>query len=201
MTLFIRKTALLVLILVASCAPSVLPMFAQDGLTPPPPRPRRAYSTIDNYNYSHGGDVAVEQTRKPRKKKPKKAVVKPTEPVAKTEKVERNDDTLKKATSAGKDQKTEQPAAQATKQIIEQRAPQRTEQSAPQSTHQKTQQETQPITPPESQTTSKSTTTVDQTTSDSVDLSAAKLSEIPGPQMPPPPTSIGGFTMKTSTTR
>jgi len=197
MTLFIRKKSLLALILVASCAPNVLPMFAQDGLTPPPPRPRRAYSTIDNYNYSHGGDVAVEQTRKPRKKKPKKAVVKAAEPVAKNEKVERNDDTLKKATSAGKDQKTEQPAAQATKQITEQRSPQRTEQSAPQSTQQTTQQ----TTPPESQTTSKSTTTVEQTTSDSVDLSAAKLSEIPGPQMPPPPTSIGGFTMKTSTTR
>lgn len=193
MTLFIRKTALLVLILVASCAPSVLPMFAQDGLTPPPPRPRRAYSTIDNYNYSHGGDVAVEQTRKPRKKKPKKAVVKPSEPVAKTEKIENNDGPLKKATPTGKDQKAERPSAQRTEQITEQRAPQRTEQQASQSTQQ--------ITPPESQTTSKSTTTVDQTTSDSVDLSAAKLSEIPGPQMPPPPTSIGGFTMKTSTTR
>ncbi len=193
MTLLIRKTSLIVLILVASCAPSVLPMFAQDGLTPPPPRPRRAYSTIDNYNYSHGGEVAVEQTRKPRKKKPKKAVVKPSEPVAKTEKVERNDDTLKKATSVGKDQKTDQSAAQATKQVIDQRSPQRTEQHASQSTQQ--------TTPPESQTTSKTTTTVEQTTSDSVDLSAAKLSEIPGPQMPPPPTSVGGFTMKTSTTR
>lgn len=197
MTLFIRKTSLLVLILVASCAPNVLPMFAQDGLTPPPPRPRRAYSTIDNYNYSHGGDVAVEQTRKPRKKKPKKAVVKPTEPVAKTEKVENNDGPLKKATPVGKDPKAERPAAQKPEQITEQHSQQRTEQRAPQHAPQSTQQ----TLPPESQTTSKSTTTVDQTTSDSVDLSAAKLSEIPGPQMPPPPTSIGGFTMKTSTTR
>lgn len=197
MTLFIRKTSLVVLILVASCAPNVLPMFAQDGLTPPPPRPRRAYSTIDNYNYSHGGDVAVEQTRKPRKKKPKKPVVKPTEPVAKTEKVENNDGPLKKATPVGKDQKAERPAAQKTEQITEQHSQQRTEQRAPQHAPESTQQ----TLPPESQTTSKSTTTVDQTTSDSVDLSAAKLSEIPGPQMPPPPTSIGGFTMKTSTTR
>lgn len=197
MTLFIRKTSLVVLILVASCAPNVLPMFAQDGLTPPPPRPRRAYSTIDNYNYSHGGDVAVEQTRKPRKKKPKKAVVKPTEPVAKTEKVENNDGPLKKATPVAKDQKAERPAAQKTEQITEQHSQQRTEQRAPQHAPESTQQ----TLPPESQTTSKSTTTVDQTTSDSVDLSAAKLSEIPGPQMPPPPTSIGGFTMKTSTTR
>jgi hypothetical protein len=69
---------LLTITMVLSCALDFQPTFGQDygNITPPPPRPRRAYSTVEQYNYSHGGDVYVEQARKAKKKKIKKAVVK-----------------------------------------------------------------------------------------------------------------------------
>lgn len=99
-------------LLLTALAASAPQSLAQEGTTPAPVRPRRAYSTIDNYNYSHGGDVGVEQARKPKKKKPKKkTVVKTSEvSVTSTDPTSNNDrsaETSSSSKTSAKSKKTE----------------------------------------------------------------------------------------------
>lgn len=47
--------------------------WAQEYYTPAPPRPRRAYSTVDTYNYAHGvTDSSTEKSKRSHKAKKKK---------------------------------------------------------------------------------------------------------------------------------
>jgi hypothetical protein len=171
-----RRFALLAVIAFTICGHSNLPIAAQDGLTPPPPRPRKAYSTVDNYKYSHGGDVAVEEVRKPKKRKPKKTTVKKTEPITKPIPVE---------TSAGETRTASPPLSK----------PEQNKTTIPPLSEP---EQNKTEIPPQSITQQDELKTSDEPSS-SVNLSAAKLSAIPEPQMPPPPTSAGGFSMKSLT--
>lgn len=67
--------------MVLALAVDFAPVFAQEYgyYTPPPPRPRRAYSTIDTYRYTRGEDISSDQYQKARQAKrnrPAKARVK-----------------------------------------------------------------------------------------------------------------------------
>lgn len=251
-------------VLLSALAVDFQPLFAQDGSTPPPPRPRRAYSTIDNYNYSHGGDVAVEKVRKPKKKKAKKTVVKTTESSsttrtgltgtttekletpaptskitttdksAKTEKITTSDNSAKtekvlKSEKTGDTKTAEATSARpVTKPVIKRSRDFAdtimTGKGSSKESADKSVSEAGGLSSGGTSSGGMSTgvstgevpagrdvgrvstgntippTAVPVKTAEdtSDDLTAAKLSAIPKPQMPPPPTSIGGFSTKSA---
>lgn len=154
--------------------------FAQvEGLTPPPPRPRRAYSTIDNYKYSHGEVPSQSSTvKKPKRKKVKKTI---TEPTSTTSPIK---------TSTAETGTTKDDSGTSNRIMTDIKPGVTAGTSAKRSTT--------------AEVTSANVKTAEQKSADAKaqaklkeltasELTAANLSYIPSPQMPHPPTSIGGL--------
>jgi hypothetical protein len=214
---------------IASFVISYFPVLAQD-VTPAPPRTRRAYSTMDYYNLTHGGDTGSNaETKKVKKvkrvRKPKPAsVVKPhfedktsktessesssTSKVSETSTTNSTKNETKSTNSGSKPSDISESATGATKKrpnraaspdtLLDAAAPYRDEAvvANPKDPEEKPQKS---VEKPDADLPTASKQISDAVVNrSSVDLPATKLSSIPPPQMPPPPTSIGGFQSKGS---
>lgn len=166
--------------------------FAQvEGLTPPPPRPRRAYSTIDNYKYSHGEVPSQSSTvKKPKRKKVKKTI---TEPTSTTSPIK---------TSTAETGTTKDDSGTSNRIMTDIKPGVTAGTSATDSTN--TTSSTSAKRSTTAEVTSANVKTAEQKSADAKaqaklkeltasELTAANLSYIPSPQMPHPPTSIGGL--------
>ncbi len=216
-----RRVVIGAVLLTASLL-EVLPVVAQEyggNLTPPPPRPRRAYSTIDTYNYTHGGgDTTYSDPYKKarRVKKIRKAIKAKVNDIApKVTTIpgatgrSKKDEESASSTKSDSDTSTETPKSvksEASKTKSDSHASDVSKDTDTTETS-----KTPSLKAKDSETASESTdsdesknTTATEDGSngkETVNDSGAKLSSIPPPQMPPPPTSKGGFTMRTSLTK
>lgn len=200
-----------------------LPVLSQEyggNLTPAPPRPRRAYSTIDTYNYTHGGGDTTysDSYKKARRAKKIRKIIK-----ARTDGTTSKVTTIPGGTSRAKNDldsdsstkddtvvsevSTEKPKSDKVDSVKPDRSKAADVSSGDDDD---TSQAKAADDSKGSESTSKSeesgastaTTAADDSAKDSnSEKSGAKLSSIPPPQMPPPPTSIGGFEMKRSSSQ
>lgn len=210
-------------VLLSACLLEVLPVPAQEyggNLTPPPPRPRRAYSTIDTYNYTHGGGDTtysdpykkarrVKKIRKAIKTKVNDIAGKATTTAGAAERSKKNEESAS-STKSDSDNSKETPKSVKSESSSSKSELHASDVSKDTDTTAET-SKTPSSKTKGSETASESTDSDESKTTtatedgssgkESVNDAGAKLSSIPPPQMPPPPTSKGGFTMRSSLTK
>ena len=168
--------------------PAVLPTLvpsnfalAQDGITPPPPRPRRAYSTFDAYHIGHGvSPDQLDALRKP----PRRAKRIPRRNKADVDALGDNV-RFRRPESEGADELIGKPAGintlreeKSTAVSAVENAPARSVDESAGGAAESGKPGKLMITPPDPE---------------SLEVPASSYTSIPSVQMPQPPTSIGGL--------
>ena len=215
------KQLLVGVVLLSACAFEGLPVLSQEyggNLTPAPPRPRRAYSTIDTYNYTHGGGDTTysDSFKKARRVKKLRKVIKAKTDGTTSKVTTSPGDTARSKNGTDSDSSVKDDADVSEVSVgkpnsekvdsgksARSKAPDLSSDDDSDSSKAAAADDskvTETTSKAEDSGVSSATSATDDSEKNSVSdrPSGARLSSIPPPQMPPPPTSIGGLKMKSS---